>query len=79
MQSEQRAPADAEVEVDEVWPASAPGNVAPENVSADLARCYLRLAHLPSFAFDRLNRYEAMLWRQVAQTLFGLDVLDRRK
>jgi hypothetical protein len=25
----------------------------------------------PSLAFDRLNRYEAMLWRQVAQTLFG--------
>jgi hypothetical protein len=34
---------------------------------------------LPSFALDRLNRYEAMLWRQAAQTLFSLNILDRRK
>jgi hypothetical protein len=54
-------------------------DVALNNSSADLARCYLRLAHLPSFALDRLNRYEAALWRQVAQTLFALDALDRRK
>jgi hypothetical protein len=54
-----------------------PGNADPEN--DDLARCYLRLAHLPSFPLDRLNRYEAALWRQVAQTLFALNVLDRRK
>jgi hypothetical protein len=77
MQSEQRAPAHAET--DEVRPASGPENATPENLSADFARCYLRLAHLPSFALDRLNRYEAMLWRQVAQTLFALNVLDRRK
>jgi hypothetical protein len=56
-----------------------PRDVAPDNSSADLARCYLRLAHLPSFALDRLNRYEAALWRQVAQTLFALDAPDRRK
>jgi hypothetical protein len=56
-----------------------PRDAAPENSSADLARCYLRLAHLPSLALDRLNRYEAGLWRQVAQTLFALDALDRRK
>jgi len=46
--------------------------------SIDLARCYLRLANLPNFALDRLSRYEAALWRQVAQTLFALDALDRR-
>ena len=47
--------------------------------SVDLAQCYLRLANLPNFALDRLSRYEAALWRQVAQTLFALDALDRRK
>jgi hypothetical protein len=44
-----------------------------------LAGCFLRLANLPSFPIDRLSRYEATLWRQVAQTLFALDALDRRK
>jgi hypothetical protein len=39
----------------------------------------LRLANLPNFAFDRLSRYEAGLWRQVRQILFALDTLDRRK
>jgi hypothetical protein len=33
--------------------------------AADIARCFLRLANLPNFAFDRLSRYEATLWRQV--------------
>ena len=28
---------------------------------------------------DRLSRYEATLWRQVAQTLIALGDLDRRK
>jgi hypothetical protein len=45
----------------------------------DLARCFLRLANLSNFALDRLSRYEATLWRQVGQTLFALDALDRRK
>jgi len=44
-----------------------------------LARCFLRLANLPNYALDRLSRYEATLWRQVRQTLFALDALDRRK
>jgi hypothetical protein len=47
--------------------------------ATDLARCFLRLADLPNFAIDRLSRYEAALWRQVAQVLFALDGLDRRK
>src|SRR3954454_2677033 len=46
---------------------------------ADLARCFLRLANLPSCALDRLSRYEAILWRQAGQILFALDALDRRK
>ena len=48
-------------------------------ISADLARCFLRLANLPSCALDRLSRYEAILWRQAGQILFALDALDRRK
>ena len=45
----------------------------------DFARCFLRLSNLPNYALDRLSRYEATLWRQVAQTLITLDALDRRK
>ena len=46
---------------------------------ADMANCFLRLANLPNYALDRLSRYEAILWRQVAQILFSLNVLNRRK
>jgi hypothetical protein len=42
----------------------------------EFTRCFLRLANLPNFALDRLNRYEATLWRQAGQIL---DALDRRK
>jgi hypothetical protein len=53
---------------------------APADVpSAALAQCFLRLANLPNYVFDRLSRYEVTLWRQVGQTLFALDTLDRRK
>jgi len=47
--------------------------------TVELARCFLRLANLSNLALDRLSRYEAALWRQVAQTLFALDSLDRGK
>jgi hypothetical protein len=57
-----------------------PVRAAPEpDDQADLARCFLRLANLPSCALDRLSRYEAILWRQAGQILFALDALDRRK
>ena len=46
--------------------------------ATDLARCFLRLANLPSWPLDRLSRYEATLWRQAGQILFALDALDRR-
>jgi hypothetical protein len=49
------------------------------NPPVDLSRSFLRLANLPNCALDRLSRYEAALWRQVAQTLTTLDTLDRRK
>jgi hypothetical protein len=47
--------------------------------SPDLAQCFLRLAHLPSYPLDRLSRYEAALWRQAGQTIFALYALHRRK
>jgi hypothetical protein len=47
--------------------------------SVDVARCFPRLTNLPNFALDRLSRYETALWRQVCQSLFALDALDRRK
>ena len=37
-----------------------------------LAQCFLRLIHLDNDILDRMNRYEASLWRQVAQTLMIL-------
>jgi hypothetical protein len=45
----------------------------------EFARCFLRLANLPNFALDRLNRYETNLWRQAARILHALETLDRRK
>ena len=60
----------------EVRPGSGPKPVDP---AAHLARCFLRLANLPSYPLDRLSRYEAILWRQAGQILFALDALDRRK
>jgi flavin-binding protein dodecin len=38
-----------------------------------LTYCFLRLANLDSGVFERLNRYEAALWRQTVQTLFALQ------
>ena len=60
----------------EARPSSGPKSVDP---ATDLARCFLRLANLPSYPLDRLSRYEAILWRQAGQILFALDALDRRK
>ncbi len=61
-------------------PSSGSISVRPaDDPTADLARCFLRLANLPNYALDRLSRYEATLWRQAGQILFALDALDRRK
>jgi hypothetical protein len=45
----------------------------------DLADSFLRLAALPTFALDRLSRYEHLLWRQARQIVFTLESLRRRK
>ena len=47
--------------------------------AVEFAHCFLRLANLPNFAFDRLSRYEATLWRQAGRILHALEILDRRK
>jgi len=44
----------------------------------DLTRAFVRLSNLPTYPLDRLNRYEANLWRQACQTLFTLQCLNRR-
>jgi hypothetical protein len=46
--------------------------------SRDIAISYLRLANLDNELIDRLSRYEAILWRQIVQTLFTLQSLKRR-
>src|SRR5207302_515504 len=66
------------------YPANKKDTVPISSLQADgpaveFARCSLRLANLPSFALDRLSRYEASLWRQAGRILFALDMLDRRK
>jgi hypothetical protein len=45
----------------------------------DIAASFLRLAELPTFALDRLSRYEHTLWRQARQIVFTLESLRRRK
>ena len=47
--------------------------------AAEFARCFLRLANLPNFVLDRLNRYETNLWRQASRILYALEALERRK
>jgi hypothetical protein len=47
--------------------------------SDDLTRSFVRLSNLSTYPLDRLSRYEATLWRQACQTLFALQILDRRK
>jgi hypothetical protein len=37
-----------------------------------LAHCFMRLANIDNGVFERLNRYEAALWRQTAQTVLTL-------
>ena len=58
---------------------AAPGNEPGSSSENDIANCFLRLAALPTFALDRLSRYEHLLWRQARQIVFTLESLRRRK
>ena len=44
----------------------------------DLAHCFQRLANLDAGVFERLGRYETMLWRQMVQIHFMLQSARRR-
>jgi hypothetical protein len=50
-----------------------------DDTSEDLTRAFVRLTNLPTYPLDRLNRYEAALWRQASQIMFTLQCLHRRK
>jgi hypothetical protein len=54
----------------------APGDLV--GATRQLTYCFLRLANLDSRVFERLNRYEAALWRQTVQTLFALHPVKQR-
>jgi hypothetical protein len=43
-----------------------------------LTYSFLRLANLDSGVFERLNRYEARLWRQTVQTLLAIHPIRQR-
>src|SRR6516164_6916327 len=43
-----------------------------------LTYSFLRLANLDSSVFERLNRYEATLWRQAVQIIFALQPIKQR-
>ena len=58
---------------------AAAGNELGSDSKNDIADCFLRLATLPTFALDRLSRYEHLLWRQARQIMFTLESLRRRK
>ena len=58
---------------------AAAGNKLGSNTKTDVADGFLRLAALPTFALDRLSRYEHLLWRQARQIVFTLESLRHRK
>jgi hypothetical protein len=43
-----------------------------------LTYSFLRLATVDSGVFERLNRYEAALWRQAVQIVFALHPIKQR-
>ena len=46
--------------------------IEPNSAATDIAHCFLRLSHVDNGMFERISRYEAILWRQLAQTLLIL-------
>jgi len=48
----------------------------PDISHASLARSFSRLAHINGRVFDRLGRYELSLWRQTAQTILLLNMIN---
>jgi hypothetical protein len=58
---------------------AAAGNELGFDTKKDIGDIFLRLAALPTFALDRLSRYEHLLWRQARQIVLTLESLRRRK
>ncbi|MGY8678206.1 hypothetical protein Q2941_10335 [Bradyrhizobium sp. UFLA05-153] len=54
-------------------------SIMSEGEPDDLTLSFVRLSNLPTYALDRLSRYEATLWRQACQILFALQLMERRK
>jgi hypothetical protein len=50
----------------------------PTSITRQLTYCFLRLANLETGVLERLNRYEAALWRQAVQMLFALHPVKQR-
>jgi hypothetical protein len=48
------------------------------NAMQEIGDRFVRLTELPTFAPDRLARYEHLLWRQARQLIFTLESLRRR-
>jgi hypothetical protein len=58
---------------------AAEGKELSFDTKKDIPDGFLRLAAQPTFALDRLSRYEHLLWRQARQIVFTLESLRRRK
>jgi hypothetical protein len=55
-----------------------PINPSRDIASRDLAYCFQRLANFDNGLFERLGRYETILWRQMVQAQFLLQPAKRR-
>ena len=60
-------------------PNAAVGEQFDSDSKKNIADCFLRLANWPTFALDRLSRYEHLLWRQTRQIVITLESLRRCK
>ena len=62
---------------------AAHSNHDPEAIQArinnEMAARFLALCRVDNGAFERLNRYETALWRQVCQVLLTLEFLQRNR
>ena len=50
-----------------------------EPSSVDPTLCFLRIINLDNEGLERIGRYETRLWRQLAQTLYVLDAVQRQR
>jgi hypothetical protein len=65
--NQKRAGLGCESKAEEGWAAESSNDLAGS--ARRLAHCLMRLANIDNGVFERLNRYESLLWRQTAQTV----------